>query len=103
MQNGSFQLPLANSSIRETDTIIKAQSGDVVVIGGLMSTRTRDDVARVPFLGSIPWLGELFTNRKETVDKTELIILIKATVVGQGTWQRQLQKSQSLLNKWYKI
>ncbi|NRA61067.1 MAG: pilus (MSHA type) biogenesis protein MshL [Psychrobium sp.] len=102
LQNGSFQLPLANSSIREADTIIKAQSGDVVIIGGLMSTRTRDEVSKVPLLGSIPWIGELFTNRKEVVDKTELIILIKPTVVGQGTWQRQLQKSQKLLNKWYK-
>ena len=102
LQNGAFQLPLANSSIREADTIIKAQSGDVVIIGGLMSTRTRDEVSKVPFLGSIPWLGELFTNRKEVVDKTELIILIKPTVVGQGTWQRQLKKSQKLLNKWYK-
>lgn len=101
LQNGAFQLPLAKSAIRETDTIISANSGDVVVIGGLMSSRTTDDVSKVPVLGSIPLLGQLFTNRKEQTQKTELIILIKPTVVGKGTWQKQLERSQSLLNKWY--
>jgi len=101
LQGGSFQLPLANSSIRETDTIIKSASGDVVVIGGLMSSRTTDNVSKVPLLGSIPLIGELFTNRKEEIKKTELIILIKPIVVGKGTWKNQLNKSKSLLDKWY--
>ncbi|OIQ44421.1 MAG: MSHA biogenesis protein MshL, partial [Gammaproteobacteria bacterium MedPE] len=95
------QLPLANSSIRESDTMIRSASGDVVVIGGLMSSRTTDNTSKVPVLGSIPFLGELFTNRQEEVKKTELIILIKPVVVGKGTWQNQLQKSKSLLDKWY--
>lgn len=101
LQNGAFQLPLAKSAIRETDTIISANSGDVVVIGGLMSSRTTDNESKVPVLGSIPLLGELFTNRKEQVEKTELIILIKPTVVGKGTWKKQLERSQNLLKKWY--
>jgi len=101
LQDGTFQLPLAKSAIRETDTVIRAASGDVVVIGGLMSSRTTDNESKVPLLGSIPILGELFTNRKEQVQKTELIILIKPTVVGKGTWKKQLQRSQSLLEKWY--
>jgi len=101
LQDGTFQLPLAKSAIRESDTVIRAASGDVVVIGGLMSSRTTDNESKVPLLGSIPILGELFTNRKEQVQKTELIILIKPTVVGKGTWKKQLQRSQSLLEKWY--
>ncbi len=101
LQDGTFQLPLANSSIRESDTMIRSASGDVVVIGGLMSSRTTDNTSKVPVLGSIPFLGELFTNRQEEVKKTELIILIKPVVVGKGTWQNQLQKSKSLLDKWY--
>lgn len=101
-QDSSFQLPLANSSIRETDTMIKAASGDVVVIGGLMSSSTTDNTSKVPVLGSIPYLGELFTNRQESIEKTELIILIKPVVVeGKGTWRDQLKKSKELLDKWY--
>lgn len=101
LQSGSFQLPLANSSIRETDTMIRSASGDVVVIGGLMSSRTTDNVSKVPLLGSIPFIGELFTNRKEEIQKTELIILIKPVVISKGTWKNQLKKSKSLVDKWY--
>lgn len=101
LQSGDYVLPLANSSIRETDTIIRAASGDVVVLGGLMSSRTSDDESKVPLLGDIPWLGQLFTNRKESVKKTELIILIRPIVVEQGTWQRELNRSKELIGTWY--
>jgi len=103
IQEALYQLPLANSSIRETDTMIKAASGDIVVIGGLMSSRTTENESKVPLLGSIPLVGELFTNRQESIEKTELIILIKPVVVtGKGTWRDQLKKSKALLDKWYK-
>ncbi|WP_432455978.1 MULTISPECIES: pilus (MSHA type) biogenesis protein MshL [unclassified Agarivorans] len=98
---GSLDLPLAQSDIRETDTVIKAHSGDVVVIGGLMRSKQQELVSKVPFIGSIPGLGELFTNRSKASSKTELIILIQPTVVQQQTWQNELKKSQKLLNTWY--
>jgi len=101
LQSGLFQLPLANSSIRETDTIIRARSGDVVVIGGLMSSRTTEQESKVPLLGSIPGIGELFTNRSEQIAKTELIILIKPTVIGDNTWQQQLDQSKQMVDSWY--
>ncbi|NRA70127.1 MAG: pilus (MSHA type) biogenesis protein MshL [Gammaproteobacteria bacterium] len=101
LQSGTYVLPLANSSIRETDTIIRAASGDVVVLGGLMSSRTSDDESKVPLLGDIPLLGQLFTNRKETIQKTELIILIRPIVVEQGTWENELQRSKDLIETWY--
>ncbi|NRA82780.1 MAG: pilus (MSHA type) biogenesis protein MshL [Gammaproteobacteria bacterium] len=101
LQSGTFQLPLANSSIRETDTIIRAESGDIVVLGGLMSSRTIDNESKVPLLGSIPLLGELFTSRSEMVKKTELIILIRPVIVEPGTWEKQLDQSRQLIQGWY--
>ncbi|MGY5452033.1 pilus (MSHA type) biogenesis protein MshL [Agarivorans sp. MS3-6] len=100
-ESDSLDLPLAQSDIRETDTVIKAQSGDVVVIGGLMSSKQEEIVSQVPFLGAIPGLGELFTNRAVSTSKTELVILIQPTVVQQDTWKNELKKSQELLNAWY--
>ena len=94
-------LPLAKSDVRETDTVVKAKSGEIIVIGGLMKTANKDLVAKVPFLGDIPWLGELFTNRSQSVQKTELIILIKPIVVDQNTWRIELERSAELLEKWY--
>ncbi|QSX33246.1 pilus (MSHA type) biogenesis protein MshL [Shewanella avicenniae] len=99
--NDSLELPLAQSEIRESDTVIRARSGDVVVIGGLMKTSSSDRESKVPLLGDVPLLGQLFTNKVKAVNKTELVILIKPTVVGADTWQQQLQQSQSLLDRWY--
>ncbi|MGB0892856.1 MAG: pilus (MSHA type) biogenesis protein MshL [Parashewanella sp.] len=96
-----LQLPLAQSEIRESDTVIKANSGQIVVIGGLMKSEKSEQVSKVPLLGDIPFLGEAFTNRRKMNKKTELIILLKPTVVGEGTWKSELERSQQLLNKWY--
>ncbi|HAW94506.1 MULTISPECIES: pilus (MSHA type) biogenesis protein MshL [unclassified Arsukibacterium] len=94
-------LPLAQSNIRESDTIIKAQSGEIVVIGGLMQTVTSDSESRTPVLGAIPILGQLFTSKNKVERKKELVILLKPTVVGNGVWQQQLQQSAELITDWY--
>ncbi|MGB1974439.1 MAG: pilus (MSHA type) biogenesis protein MshL, partial [Vibrio toranzoniae] len=62
---GLVQLPLAKSSIRESDSVIRARDGDVVVIGGLMKSNTSDVTSKVPFLGDIPALGHLFRNTNQ--------------------------------------
>ncbi|TVP09491.1 MULTISPECIES: pilus (MSHA type) biogenesis protein MshL [Shewanella] len=101
ISDSSLDLPLARSEIRESDTVIKALSGDVVVIGGLMKSENTEVVSKVPLLGDIPFIGEAFTNRSKLKRKTELVILLKPTVVVDGTWQKELQRSQSLLDRWY--
>ncbi|EOW9220271.1 pilus (MSHA type) biogenesis protein MshL [Vibrio cholerae] len=94
-------LPLARSSIRESDSVIRAKGGDVVVIGGLMKTNTIERVSKVPFLGDVPGLGNLFRNISNQTQKTELVILLKPTVVGVNTWQKELERSRSLLQEWF--
>ncbi|WP_429037077.1 pilus (MSHA type) biogenesis protein MshL [Aeromonas veronii] len=94
-------LPLAKSSIRESDTVVQANNGDIIVIGGLMKTDKLETVSKVPLLGDIPWVGEAFTNRRESTKKVELVIMLKPTVVEKDTWQNELQRSSELLDKWY--
>ncbi|MGI2021526.1 pilus (MSHA type) biogenesis protein MshL [Shewanella glacialipiscicola] len=101
ISDASLELPLAQSEIRESDTVIRAASGDVVVIGGLMKSENIEVVSQVPLLGDIPLLGELFKNRSKQKKKTELIILLKPTVVGVDTWKTELQRSKTLLDRWY--
>ncbi|CAM4067850.1 pilus (MSHA type) biogenesis protein MshL [Vibrio vulnificus] len=101
---GDFQnvtLPLAKSSIRESDSVIRARDGDVVVIGGLMKSNTIERVSKVPFFGDIPALGHLFRNTSNLTQKTELVILLKPTVVGVNTWQKELERSRDLLQEWF--
>lgn len=98
---GLVQLPLAKSSIRESDSVIRARDGDVVVIGGLMKSNTSDVTSKVPFLGDIPALGHLFRNTNQLTQKTELVILLKPTIVGVNTWQTELERSRDLLQQWF--
>lgn len=65
----NIQLPLAKSSIRESDSVIRAKDGDVVVIGGLMKQQNLEQVSKVPFLGDVPALGNLFRNINNVTQK----------------------------------
>jgi MSHA biogenesis protein MshL len=94
-------LPLAQSNIRESDTIIRARSGEIVVIGGLMQTVTSDSESRTPVLSAIPLLGKLFTSINKVEKKKELVILLKPTVVGEGVWQQQIKQSSEYISDWY--
>jgi MSHA biogenesis protein MshL len=88
-------LPLAFSTIRESDTIIRAKSGQVVVIGGLMQDKTTDVETSVPVLGNIPLLGGLFRHKQEVTRKSELVILLKPIVVdGDNIWTDAVRQSR---------
>lgn len=95
-----FVLPLAQSNIRESDTVIHAKSGEIVVIGGLMQSATSNRDSKTPFLGSIPILGNLFKSKADVETKKELVILLKPSVVGPDTWRQQLQKSRDQMADW---
>lgn len=93
--NESFNLPLAVSSIQEADSIVRAASGQIIVIGGLMKEAVTDDHAAVPVLGDVPLLGNLFKHRRVTRIKKELVILLKPTVVETGEqWAALLEESE---------
>lgn len=97
----SFVLPLAQSNIRESDTIVRARNGEIVVLGGLMQTSYTDSESKAPLLGDIPVLGNLFKNQRRSEQKKELVILIRPVVVGVDTWEQELQRSSELLRGWY--
>lgn len=96
-----FSLPSAQTNIRESDTIIKARNGEIVVIGGLMQSTISDSESKVPVLGSVPLFGKLFTNISKVERKKELIILIKPTVSSGGAMQQQMKQSADLIDQWY--
>jgi MSHA biogenesis protein MshL len=91
-------LPLAFSTVRESDSIIRAANGQVVVIGGLMQEQIQYDQAGVPVLGRMPLVGPLFRQTRERLVKTELVILLKPIVVESArTWQQQIDEHQQRL------
>jgi MSHA biogenesis protein MshL len=77
------ELPLAFSEIREADSIVKAKSGQIIAIGGLMRNSSRRVDASTPGIGRIPGLRRLFSSTRETETKTELVILLRPIVVDE--------------------
>ena len=85
------ELPLAFSEIREADSIVKAKSGQIIAIGGLMRNSSRTLEFATPVLGDIPGLGRLFRSTRDVETKTELVILLKPVVVdSDDDWPRVL-------------
>lgn len=77
-------VPLAASTIRESDSVIRARNGQVVVIGGLMQNSSTDENGEVPVLGRLPVAGNLFRQRVSGSTKSELVILLRPMVVNSG-------------------
>jgi general secretion pathway protein D len=66
---------------RETETTVVVQSGETIIIGGIIADTKRESRSGVPFLMDIPVLGQLFRSRGKENERTELIILITPYVV----------------------
>ena len=75
-----FELPLAQSSIRESDSIIYAQSDQVVVIGGLIQNVSKASNAATPWASKIPIIGNAFKQKDQRSTKRELVILLRPRV-----------------------
>jgi len=89
--SGVFRLPLASSTISESDTIVRVSNSNIVAIGGLMKETTTRDSSGVPVLGTLPIIGNLFSSKSRSVTKSELVILLKPTVIeNDATWRQDI-------------
>lgn len=66
---------------REIESMLRVESGDIAVLGGLMEDRQDNRTGRVPGFGDIPFFGEIFNTRTNSSSKSELVILLRPTVV----------------------
>lgn len=71
-------------NVQEIDSVIQVKSGQPVVMGGLLQDRVESRREAVPVLGEVPMLGSLFRNQGDSIIKTELVILLKATIMNGG-------------------
>lgn len=98
--NVQQQIPLALSTVRESDSIVRARSGQVIVLGGLMQDLLDDQNAGAPGLSELPFVGNLFKHKKRKSIKSELVILLKPVVVEDGKqWAASLQQSANALSR----
>jgi MSHA biogenesis protein MshL len=99
VQGSADVLPLAQSSVRESDSIVRAQSGQIIVIGGLMQQTVDKQQYKTPLLGDIPGVGRLFRSEQDTKSKVELVILLRAMVVSGADWPKLIHESPGMGGK----
>ncbi|MCW5233065.1 pilus assembly protein N-terminal domain-containing protein [Verminephrobacter eiseniae] len=68
-------------SVRRTFTEFNVQNGETMVLSGLMSRKTSQNIDKVPFLGDLPVLGALFRSKRFQNDETELVVFVTPTVI----------------------
>jgi type IV pilus assembly protein PilQ len=67
---------------------VLVENGGTIVIGGIFTQNEREDVTKVPYLGDVPILGNLFKTRTKSNNKTELLIFITPKVVNDRSGLR---------------
>jgi MSHA biogenesis protein MshL len=91
-------IPLALSQIRESDNIVRARSGQLVIIGGLMREQVNKVHYKTPLLGDIPGLGKLFRSDQNQTHTVELVILLRPIVVTDTNWPTLVEESGARLH-----
>ena len=96
------ELPLAFSSVRESDSVVRAKNGQIIVIGGLMKNKLVERESATPFLSEIPFLGQLFKHTSEVQVKSELVILLRPIVVdNDDVWSKAIHSSSDQVKQIY--
>lgn len=78
--------PSINTKSVQTQVLV--ENGGTVVIGGIFEQEEREDITKVPWLGDVPYLGNLFKNRTKSSTKTEMLIFLTPKVVSDRTSAR---------------
>jgi MSHA biogenesis protein MshL len=93
-------LPLALTTVRESDNIVKAKNGQIIVLGGLMQENINENKQGITGLAGIPYIGNLFRVNTGKTQKSELIILLKASFIdSDADWQNDINSSKQRFEK----
>lgn len=85
-------IPLAASTVRESDSMVRAKTGQMVVIGGLMQDNFVKIREGIPFFKDLPVVGEIFGHTIEKTKKSELVILLRPIIVtDDNVWTETME------------
>ena len=79
--NGAVDVRFAK---RQLNTSVMVEDGQMIVLGGLIDERALESESKVPLLGDIPYLGHLFKSTRTQVEKKNLMVFIKPTIIRDG-------------------
>ncbi|MDI9641105.1 secretin N-terminal domain-containing protein [Kamptonema cortianum] len=87
-----FNAPIVNQ--RQASTTVSVRDGETIVLGGIMRSQITSKVKKLPLLGDIPILGELFKSREKQNVKTELLVFLTPKIVGSDEDGKRLREQQ---------
>ncbi len=105
----SFNAPIVNQ--RQADTTVSVKDGETIILGGIIRKTVQATTNKIPLLGDIPLLGELFKSREKNDVKTELLVFLTPRVVKDDAQARELKdkgvadlspETKKLLDSWWK-
>jgi len=85
LAGANFDNLIPEIQVREMESVLQVNSGQTVILGGLMQNKINKDKSAVPFFGNLPFIGSLFNYRDEETIKTELVIFLRPTVIQNGS------------------
>ena len=89
--------PVPEVQIREMESVLRVNSGNTAVIGGLMQDSATKDDQGLPWISKVPVLGNAFSYKNNERSKTELVIFLKPTLIKNASIDRELKKFRSYL------
>jgi MSHA biogenesis protein MshL len=96
---GNYKLPLASSSVNESDTMVRIQDGNIVAIGGLMQMESNRTSSGMPGTGDVPFLSSILGHKANSARKKELVVLIKPTIIRSADdWETQTRRTKAALD-----
>lgn len=88
-------VPTARNTIRESDSIVKVKNGQVILLGGLMQETKEEDKEGLTGLARIPYIGNLFRVNSGKLQKSELIIMLQASIINTDKdWEETINASK---------
>jgi general secretion pathway protein D len=85
-------------AVRELDSVLKLNSGQIAILGGLMQDEDQRGTSGTPILSDIPLLGSLFRQRSDSSRKTELVVFLRPVVVEDPSIETDLAAYRPLLD-----
>ncbi|TWX55313.1 type II secretion system secretin GspD [Colwellia hornerae] len=79
---------------REIKTVVMADSGATVVLGGLIDEDVQESEQKVPLLGDIPFIGHLFKSTTTSTRKRNLMVFIRPTIIRDGELMNEISKEK---------
>lgn len=81
-------------NIRSIQSTVLADNGEIIVLGGLMQDNYQVSNSKVPLLGDIPWIGQLFRSETKQRQKTNLMVFLRPVIIGDSDTAQQITQNR---------